>query len=138
MPMAVKKVCQVIGFLLLLGVLFLVLSVVSYSPDDPNSNHYVSDGSTMFRNHSIVVRAVLAVKARLADWALQAFGSAVALLASIAVIGVWYLLRGRLLTAVVVAGRGLLCLVAVSACADQTFTSVRIRGAQFLAGGFGG
>ena len=138
MPMAVKKVCQVIGLLLLMGVLFLVLSVISYSPDDPNSNHYVSDGSTMFRNHSIVVRAVLAVKARLADWALQAFGSAVALLASIAVIGVWYLLRGRLLTAVAVVWRGLLCLVAVSACADLTFTSVRIRGTQFPAGGFGG
>jgi S-DNA-T family DNA segregation ATPase FtsK/SpoIIIE len=138
MPMAVKKVCQVIGFLLLLGVLFLVLSVISYAPDDPNSNHYVSNGSTMFRNHNIIVRTVLAVKARLADWALQAFGSAVALLASIAVIGVWYLLQGRLLTAGAVAWRGLLCLVAVSAYADLTFTSVRIRGTQFPAGGFGG
>ena len=37
-----------------------------------------------------------------------------------------------------VAGRGLLCLAAVSACADLTFTSVHIGGAPFLAGGLSG
>jgi len=130
--MAVKRVGQVIGFLLLLGVLVVVLSVSSYSPADPNSNHYVSDGSTMFRHPGMVVKAVLA------DWALQAFGSAIVLLAGIAIIGAWCLFGGRWRTAVVVAWRGLLCLVAVSACVDLTFTSVRLRGVQFPAGGIGG
>ena len=45
---------------------------------------------------------------------------------------------GTIGTAVAVAGRGLLCLVAVSACADLTFTSVRIGGTPFLAGGISG
>src|SRR5574341_168859 len=135
--MVVRKVCQVAGFLLLLSGLFLVLSVSSYSPNDLSSNHYVSDGSTMIQPHD-VVRAVLAVKSRLADWALQTLGSAVALLTGIAMIGAWYLIRGRLLSTVAVAWRGLLCLVPVSACANLAFTSVHIRGMQFHAGGFGG
>src|SRR5574341_1194694 len=135
--MVVRKVCQVAGFLLLLSGLFLVLSVSSYSPNDLSSNHYVSDGSTMIQPHD-VVRAVLAVKSRLADWALQTLGSAVALLTGIAMIGAWYLIWGRLLSTVAVAWRGLLCLVPVSACANLAFTSVHIRGTQFHAGGFGG
>src|SRR5215475_892600 len=136
--MVVTKVCQVAGFLLLLSGLFLVLSVSSYSPNDLSSNHYVSDGSTVIQHHDVVVTTVLAVKSRLADWSLQTLGSAVALLAGIAMIGAWYLIRGRLLSTVAVAWRGLLCLVTVSACANLAFTSVHIHGTQFHAGGFGG
>src|SRR5262249_4922015 len=138
MPMMPRKVCQVGGCLLLLSTLFLVLSVSSYSPDDPSSNHYVSDGSSTIRQYPLGVRTVLAVKARLADWALQTFGSGVALLAGIAVIGAWYLIRGHVRSTMAVAWRGLLFLVTVSACANLAFTSVLIRGTQFHAGGFGG
>src|SRR5215831_305939 len=138
MPMMPRKVCQVGGCLLLLSALCLMLSVGSYSPDDPNSNHYVSDRSTMLWPHVLGVRAVLAVKSWLADWALQIFGSGVALLTAIAVIGAWYLTRGHLRSTMAVVWRGLLCLVTVSACANLAFTSVHIRGTQFHAGGFGG
>src|SRR5262249_32740303 len=113
----------------------LMLSVSLYTPEAPNANHYVSDASTMMQNRGSVVRKALA---DWADWALQGFGSAVALLAGIAVIEAWCLIRGRMRSAVAVAGRGLLCLVAVSACADLTFTSVHIAGVPFLAGGIGG
>ena len=132
MPIVVRKMCQVVGFLLLLSTLFLVLSVSSYAPDDPAWNYYVSHGSSMVRNRGG------AVGARLADGALQAFGSTVALLAGIAVLGAWYLIRGRLRAAVAVARRGLLCLAAMSACADLTFTSDPIWGTKFAGGGIGG
>src|SRR5881296_2058171 len=109
MPMVVRKVSQVVGLLLLMSTLFLVLSVSLYAPEAPNVNHYVSDGSIMIQSRGSAVRKALA---DWADGALQGFGSAVALLAGIAVIEAWCLLRGRLFTAVVVAGRGLLCFVA--------------------------
>src|SRR5262249_33545542 len=133
-----RKVCQVGGCLLLLSALFLGLSVSSYSPDDPNSNYYVTDGSTMTWQYPLGVRTVLAVKARLADWALQTFGSGVALLAGIIVLGAWYLIRGRVRSTMAVAWRGLLCLVTVIACVNLACTSVPFRGRQFLAGGFAG
>src|SRR5712691_3243619 len=135
MPMVVRKVSQVVGLLLLMSTLFLILSVSLYTPEAPNANHYVSDGSPMVQHHGGVVRRVLADGA---DWALQGFGSVVALLTGIAIIDVCCLLRGRICTAVAVTGRGLLCLVAVSACADLTFTSVRIGGTPFFAGGISG
>ena len=142
MPIVVRKGSQVVGLLLLMSTLLLVLSVSMYAPDAPNANYYVSDGSTMRPHRGGVVEAVLAMQASLADWVLQGFGSAVALLAGIAVIDAWYLLRGRLYTAVAVAGRGLLCLVAVSACAYLTFTSDPIWGtnpqARIWAGGMSG
>ena len=80
MPIVIRKVCQVVGFLLLLSALFLVLSVSSYAPADPDWNHYDSHESTVVRNRGGRVGAGLA------DSALQAFGSTVALLAVIAVI----------------------------------------------------
>jgi S-DNA-T family DNA segregation ATPase FtsK/SpoIIIE len=135
MPMVVRKVSQVVGLLLLMSALFLLLSVSLYTPEAPNANHYVSDGSTMGAYRGAVVRQALATWA---DWALQGFGSLIALLIGIAAIDAYCLLRGRIYTAVSVAGRGLLCLVAVSACADLTFTSIRIGGTPFLAGGISG
>jgi S-DNA-T family DNA segregation ATPase FtsK/SpoIIIE len=135
MPMVVRKASQIVGLLLLMSTLFLILSVSLYTPEAPNANHYVSDGSTMVQQHGVVVRRVLA---DWADWALQGFGSVVALLIGMAIIDACCLLRGRIGTAIAVAGRGLLCVVAVSACADLTFTSVRIGGTPFLAGGISG
>jgi len=132
MPMVVRKVSQIVGLLLLVSMLFLILSVSLYTPEAPNANHYVSDGSTIGQHRGSVVRQALA---DWADWALQGFGSVVVLLTGIAIIETCYLLRGRIGTAVVVAGRGLLCLAAVSACADLAFTSIRIGGTPFLAGG---
>src|SRR4029453_12428401 len=135
MPMAARKVSQIVGFLLLVSSLFLILSMSLYTPEAPKANHYWSDGSTIGQHRSGAVRKALA---DWADWALQGFGSVVVLLTGIAVIETCYLLRGRIGTAVVVAGRGLLCLAAVSACADLAFTSIRLGGTPFLAGGIGG
>src|SRR5215468_10273987 len=135
MPMVVRKVSQIVGLLLLMSALFLILSVSLYTPEAPNANHYVSDSNTLGPDRGGVVRQALA---DWADWALQGFGSVVVLLTGIAVIDACCLLRGRICTAVAVAGRGLLCLVAVSACADLTFTSVHIGGTPFLAGGISG
>src|SRR4029453_12999344 len=83
MPMVVRKASQIVGLLLLMSTLFLILSVSLYTPEAPNANHYVSDGSTMVQQHGVVVRRVLA---DWADWALQGFGSVVALLIGMAVI----------------------------------------------------
>src|SRR5262249_30546039 len=135
MPMVVRKVSQIVGLLLFMSTLFLILSVSVYTPEAPNANHYVSDGNSLGQDRGGAVRQALA---DWADWALQGFGSAVLLLTGITVIEACCLLRGRIGTAVAVAGRGLLCLVAVSACADLTFTSVRIGGTPFLAGGISG
>jgi len=128
----VKKVSQVIGFLLLLGGLFLLLCVSSYSPDDPTGNYYVSYGQGTIRNRGGAVGAVLA------DWALQAFGSAITLLAGLAGIAAWCLLRGRVTTAMAVTGRGLLCLAAVSAVAHLMFTRDPVFGTAMSVGGIGG
>jgi DNA segregation ATPase FtsK/SpoIIIE, S-DNA-T family len=135
MPMVVRKVSLVGGLLLLMSTLLLLLSVSLYTPTAPNANHYVSERSTMGQHREGIVREALA---SWADWALQGFGSVVALLIGIAAIDAYCLLRGRIYTAMAVAGRGLLCLVAVSACADLTFTSVRIGGTLFFAGGISG
>jgi S-DNA-T family DNA segregation ATPase FtsK/SpoIIIE len=135
MPTVVRKMSQVVGLLLLLSTLLLILSVSLYTAELPNANHYVSDGSTIGQNGAGVVRKVLA---DVADWALQGFGGVIALLTVIAALEACYLLGVRIGTAMAVAGRGVLCLAAVSACVDLIFTSVRIGGAPFRAGGFSG
>ena len=81
MPMVVRKVSQVGGLLLLMSTLLLLLGVSLYTPEAPNANHYVSDGSTMGQQREAIVREALA---SWADWALQGFGSAIALLIGIA------------------------------------------------------
>src|SRR6266498_4436478 len=127
--MVVRKACHVVGILLLVSTLFLVLSVSSYSPGDPTGNCYMSQGKNIVRNLGGDVGAGLA------DWPLQAFGRTVVLLAGIALLGAWCLFRGRFLTAVAVAGRGLLCFAAVSACVYLTFTHEPMWGtAKMLAG----
>src|SRR5215467_10325739 len=127
--MVVRRACQVVGILLLVSTLFVVLSVSSYSPGDPTGNCYVSQEKNLVRNLGGVVGAGLA------DWMLQAFGRTVVLLAGMAFIGAWCLFRGRFLTAVAVAWRGLLCFAAVSACAYLMFTHEPMWGTtKILAG----
>lgn len=130
--MVLTKTCQVVGLLLLLSVLFVVLSVRSYAPDDPSGNYYASYRNVPIRNWGGVAGAGLA------DWALQGFGSAVYLWAGLAVVAAWYLLWGRVTTAIAVAWRGLLCLAAVSASAHLTFTRDPLFGTTMSVGGIGG
>src|SRR5215813_8056208 len=97
MPMVVRKASQIVGLLLLMSALFLILSVSLYTPEAPNANYYMSDGSTLGQNRGGVVRQALA---DWADWALQGFGSVVVVLTGIAVIDACCLLGGRICTAV--------------------------------------
>ena len=60
MPIMLKKVCQVGGFLLLISLLFLALSVASYSFNDPTWNHYMSYRGGEIYNLGGMVGAALA------------------------------------------------------------------------------
>ncbi len=132
MSVAVSKMCQFSGFLLLVSTLFLALSVCSYSPDDPAWNYYVSHGGQVVRNLGG------AVGASLADWGLQMFGSTIILLAGISAIEAWYLMRQRLHCTLAVAWRGLVLLAAVSTAAQIGLGRDPFFGSHMSAGGVGG
>jgi S-DNA-T family DNA segregation ATPase FtsK/SpoIIIE len=108
MSVAVKKTCQVSGFLFLISVLFLTLGLVSYSTEDPTWNRYKSPGSGVVHNLTGIVGASLA------DWGLQLLGSTVCLLMVIGALGAWQLMRRRLGATIAVSLRGGLLLAAVS------------------------
>ncbi|MDZ7379858.1 MAG: DNA translocase FtsK 4TM domain-containing protein, partial [candidate division KSB1 bacterium] len=129
-PMVLTKACQVAGVFLLMGVLFLMLCVSSYTPGDPTGNYYVSHGDVAIQNRGGPVGAALA------DWALQAFGSAVYGLAGLAVLAAWHLMRGRVAAVAAVAWRGLLCLAAGSAVTYLLFTRDPFFGTAMFVGGF--
>ncbi|MGE3540821.1 MAG: DNA translocase FtsK [Candidatus Tectimicrobiota bacterium] len=120
------------GLLVLLGACFLVLSVSSYSPDDPAWNYYVSHGSGLVQNRGGAFGATLA------DWSVQAFGSTVVCLAGIGGLGAWCLMQGRLKTALTVLWRGLLCFIAVSGALYLLFARDPMFGPALIAGGIGG
>jgi S-DNA-T family DNA segregation ATPase FtsK/SpoIIIE len=132
MPVAVRKLCQVSGFLLLMSMLFLGLSVGSYSSDDPSWNYYTSHGSGVVQNLGGAVGAAVA------EGGLQAFGSTVFLLMSMGVLGACCLLRARLKAAVAVAWRGAVLLAAVSAAAHVTLHRDPFFGTVMFAGGNSG
>ncbi|MEE8301217.1 MAG: DNA translocase FtsK 4TM domain-containing protein, partial [Candidatus Tectomicrobia bacterium] len=83
MPIVVKKLCQVGGFLLLISMLFLALSVASYSFNDPTWNHYMSYRGGEIYNLGGIVGAALV------DLSLQALGSAIFVLIGLGVIAAW-------------------------------------------------
>jgi hypothetical membrane protein len=56
MSTAAQKIYQVGGFLLLMSMLFLALSVGSYSSGDPTWNHYMS--RAVYRDGEIVLLLV--------------------------------------------------------------------------------
>ena len=71
MPMAMRKLCQMSGFFLLISALFLALSVVSYSYDDPSWNYYLSQENREVHNLGGMLGAISA------DWAVETLGSTV-------------------------------------------------------------
>lgn len=132
MPIALSKVCQFSGFLLLVCALFLAFSVGSYSPHDPAWNTYVSQGGQMIRNLGG------AVGANLADVGLQMFGSAVVLLVGIGIMEAWYLMRQQLRSSIAVAWRGLVLLIAGSTALHLLFRGDPFFAPHVLAGGISG
>jgi S-DNA-T family DNA segregation ATPase FtsK/SpoIIIE len=129
MSVAVRKVCQISGFLLLVSMLFVALSVCSYSASDPAWNHYVSHGAAVVQNLGGVMGAYVA------DVALFLLGSMVFLLLGLAVWTAWYLMRQHLRAALGIAWRGLVCLAALSMTAQMLFASDPFFGPEVLAGG---
>jgi DNA segregation ATPase FtsK/SpoIIIE, S-DNA-T family len=129
MSVAVRKVCQISGFLLLVSMLFVALSVGSYSASDPAWNHYVSHGAAVVQNLGGIMGAYVA------DVALFLLGSMVFLLVGMAVGTAWYLMRQHLRAALSIAWRGLVCLAAVSMTAQMLFASDPFFGPEVLAGG---
>ena len=132
MPVVARKMEQMVGLLILLGAFFLVLSVSSYSPDDPAWNYYVSHGSGLVQNRGGFIGAALA------DWGVQAFGSTVVGLAAFGGFGAWCLLQGHLKLALALLWRGLLCFITGSGAMYLLFTSDPILGPTLIAGGIGG
>jgi len=132
MPIALSKVYQFSGFLLLVCALFLACSVGSYSPHDPAWNTYVSRGGQAIRNLGG------AVGASLADMGLQMFGSAVVLLVGIGVVEAWYLMRQQLRSSIAVAWRGLVLLIAGCTALHLLFRGDPFFAPYVLAGGISG
>jgi S-DNA-T family DNA segregation ATPase FtsK/SpoIIIE len=124
-----KKMCQVGGFLLLISVLFLALSVGSYSQRDPTWNHYMSHRGALVQNLGGIIGASLA------DGGFQLLGSSVFLLLGIGGVAAWSLMRGRLRTTVTLAWRGCLLLVAVATGSHLLPAADPFLGPKVLVGG---
>ena len=123
---------QLIGFLILISMIFVLLSVGSYSLDDPAWNHYTSREGVDIENVGGRVGAFLA------DWGLQLFGSTVFVFIACTVLGAICLMRARIRPVIGVAWRGLLLLLAVSTLAHLYWVDDPFFEAGLLAGGVSG
>lgn len=132
MSRLIRKMSQAMGVLLLLSTVFLIVSISSYTQDDPAGNYYVSHGPPTVRNYGGVAGALLA------DWALQALGCTVTLLAVVGLFSAWYLAQARLGAALAVGWRGVCCLLAVSAGVYLAWSRDPLWGTATLAGGISG
>lgn len=132
MLMTVRWMSQLMGFLILISMIFVLLSVGSYSLDDPAWNHYTS--------HEVIDIENLGgrVGAFLADWGLQLFGSVVFVFIACTVLGAICLLRARIRPVIGMAWRGLLLIVAVSTLAHLYWVDDPFFEAGLLAGGVSG
>ena len=127
-----RRMSQVIGFLMLVSMIFVLLSVGSYSLDDPAWNHYTSQEMIKIENLGGRVGAFLA------DWGLQLFGSTVFVLIACTALGAVCLMRARMRPIVGAAWRGLLMVVAVSTLAHLYWVEDPFFKAGLLAGGASG
>ena len=127
-----RRMSQLMGFLILVSMIFVLLSVGSYSLDDPAWNHYTS------REVIDVDNLGGRVGAFLADWGLQLFGSTVFVFIACTVLGAICLMRARLRPIVGAAWRGLLLIVALSTLAHLYWIDDPFFKAGLLAGGASG
>ncbi len=132
MSILLRKVSHVLGWLVVCGMLFLLVSLASYHLDDPAGNLYVSHASSKIHNYGGTAGAILA------DWTLQTLGCAAALLIGILVLSAWWLFLGRMGAAMTVCWRGVCCLIVGSAYAYLTFPHDPLWGTTTVAGGVGG
>ena len=127
-----RRVSQLMGLLILVSMIFVLLSVASYSLDDPAWNHYVSREVIDIENLGGRAGAFLA------DWGLQLFGSTVFVLIACAALGAICLMRARVRPIIGSAWRGLLLIVAVSTLAHLYWLDDPFFQAGLLAGGASG
>ncbi|MCZ6876284.1 MAG: DNA translocase FtsK 4TM domain-containing protein [bacterium] len=129
MRVALRQLFQMGGFLLLISMLFLGLSVVSYSYDDPAWNYYLSQEKSEIHNLGGIVGALWA------DWIVQTLGSTGFILIAIGVILAWRFMLGRWLPIVSILWRGTLLLVVLSAGMHLIFANDPVFGADIVVGG---
>ncbi len=127
-----RRMSQLMGFLILVSMTFVLLSVGSYSQDDPAWNHYTS--RELIDVHNLGGR----VGAFFADWGLQLFGSTVFVFIACTALGAICLMRARLRPIVGAAWRGLLLIVALSTLAHLYWIDDPFFKAGLLAGGASG
>ncbi len=127
-----RRMSQLMGFLILVSMIFVLLSVGSYSLDDPAWNHYTNQEVIDVENLGGRVGAFLA------DWGLQLFGSTVFVFIACTALGAICLMRARMRPIVGAAWRGLLLLVAVSTLAHLYWIDDPFFKAGLLAGGASG
>lgn len=108
MPIAARKLCQVWGSLVLLSLGFLVLSVASYSPNDPNWSYYISKGGDVHNLGGWLGASVAYAGG-------EFFGSTIVLLIGVSGVGAWGLLRIRPGWVMQITWRGLVVFAVVSA-----------------------
>ena len=84
-----RRMSQLMGLLILVSMIFVLLSVGSYSLDDPAWNHYTSREVINIENLGGRTGAFLA------DWGLQLFGSTVFVFIACTALGAICLMRAR-------------------------------------------
>ena len=127
-----RRMSQLMGFLILVSMIFVLLSVGSYSLDDPAWNHYTSPEVIDVDNLGGRVGAFFA------DWGLQLFGSTVFVFIACTALGAICLMRARLRPIVGAAWRGLLLIVALSTLAHLYWIDDPFFEGGLLAGGASG
>ena len=127
-----RRMSQLMGLLILVSMMFVLLSVGSYSLDDPAWNHYTSREVITIENLGGRTGAFLA------DWGLQLFGSTVFVFIACTALGAICLMRARVRSFIGAAWRGLLLIVAVSTLAHLYWLDDPIFEAGLLAGGASG
>ena len=127
-----RRMSQLAGFLILGSMIFVLLSVGSYSLDDPAWNHYTSQEVIDVENLGGRAGAFLA------DWGLQLFGSTVFVVIACTALGAICLMRARMRPILAAAWRGLLLIVAASPLAHLYWVDDPFFQAGLLAGGASG
>ena len=127
-----RRMSQLTGFLILVSMVFVLLSVGSYSLDDPTWNYHTSQEVIAVENLGGRVGAFLA------DWGLQLFGSTVFVFIACTALGATCLMRARMRPILGAAWRGLLLIVAASTLAHLYWVDDPFFQAGLLAGGASG
>lgn len=129
--MIARKFSQLGGLLLLGSTAFILISLFSFSPQDPTWNYYVSDIKHWHNWGGIW-------GASLVDWGLQLLGSALLLLIVMSLLGGWSLFSLRAGWALQIFWRGMLLLVAGSTLLALFFADDPLFRVIAFPGGFVG